>query len=357
MNKMAVRRPRRHTTGARQPCGGSYVRRRTSHVGRLLTFAHSPDPDDAYMFYGFATGAVTIPGHVIKHHLEDIQSLNEHALKGEFEITAVSAHAYAHLTDRYWVLSCGASVGRRYGPILVTNGHKKASSPAAVSGGSIKMDPGSPQDRRPSATRQAESVWCVALGPPDVWRAGFRRDDMRIAIPGKWTTAALVLDLWLAEEGRRVERVVMPFDRILEAVEKGVVDAGLIIHEGQLTYHQQGLHKLWDAGQWWHQKTGLPLPLGLDVVRSDLGLSLAKEISVALRASIEYANTHREEAIAYALRFGRGLDTDLAQRFVGMYVNDDTLNQGQDVQEGLKTLYALAHQRGLIPQPPAVRFI
>ncbi len=238
---------------------------------RILTFAHSPDPDDAYMFYGFAAGAVKIPGHEIRHHLEDIQSLNERAISGEFEITAVSAHAYAHIADRYWVLSCGASVGRSYGPILVSR------APCSVL----------------RARDSTDDSQCTVHGP---------RSTSRIAIPGRWTTAALVLDLWLAQEGRPVERVVMPFDEILEAVQNGVVDAGLIIHEGQLTYQTMGLHKLWDAGEWWHAQHGLPLPLGLDVVRADLGLPLAKEVSRALRESILYANTHQEKAIEYALQ-------------------------------------------------------
>ena len=149
----------------------------------------------------------------------------------------------------------------------------------------------------------------------------------------------------------------MPFDQILDAVEKGVVDAGLIIHEGQLTYRSQGLHKLWDAGEWWHAKTGLPLPLGLDVVRSDLGLPLAKQISQALRASIIYANAHQNKAIEYALQYGRGLDEALGKRFVGMYVNEDTLEQGREVQQGLEKLYDFAFQRGLIPKKPELKFV
>ena len=288
-------------------------------IKKSLTFAHSPDPDDAYMFYGFAAGAVKIPGHEVRHHLEDIETLNERAFKGEFQITAVSAHAYAYLADRYWVLSCGASVGRRYGPILV------ARAPCTVN--------------RFRATGH---------GP---------RTAVRIAIPGKWTTAALVLDLWLAAERQDVDRIVMPFDKILEAVQKGVVDAGLIIHEGQLTYQNQGLHKLWDAGEWWHIKTGLPLPLGLDVVRSDLGLPLAKEIGRALRESILYANTHQDKAVEYALQYGRGLGTELGKQFVSMYVNEDTLTQGREVQEGLKKLYELAHRGNFIPQNPVLSFI
>jgi 1,4-dihydroxy-6-naphthoate synthase len=280
-------------------------------ITKTLTFAHSPDPDDAYMFYGFAIGAVKIPEYQIVHHLEDIQSLNERAFKGEFEITAVSAHAYAYLFDRYWVLSCGASVGRGYGPILIRNPFR------------------------------------------DV-----RRPKRCIAIPGRWTTAALVLDLWLAQEkGPPAEKVVMPFDKILVAVVRGDVDAGLLIHEGQLTFAEHGLEKIWDAGAWWLKETGLPLPLGLDVVRADLGLPLAQEISTALRKSIFYANAHPKEALDYALQFGRGLDATLGKRFIGMYVNDDTLSQGKEVQRGLQRLYDRAFERGLLLRKPDLTFV
>jgi 1,4-dihydroxy-6-naphthoate synthase len=274
-----------------------------------LTFAHSPDPDDAYMFYGFAAGAVKVPGYEVRHHLEDIQSLNERAFRSEFEITAVSAHAYAHLMDKYWVMNCGASVGRGYGPILV---QKAKSSPS---------------------------------------------QPRRIAVPGRWTTAALVLDLWLAEQPWSPEKMVMPFDQILPAVLRGDVDGGVIIHEGQLTYEKEGASKLWDAGEWWLAKTGLPLPLGLDVVRADLGLTLAKQLSDALRASILYANKHPEAAMQYALKYGRGLTVDLGKKFVGMYVNSDTLEQGEEVQQGLKRLYAEAFAHKLIPAKPALTFV
>ena len=277
---------------------------------RAITFAHSPDPDDAYMFYGFACGAVKVPDYEVKHHLEDIQTLNERAFRSEFEITAVSAHAYAYLADKYWVMTCGASVGRGYGPILIRNPKTAIPNPKA-----------------------------------------------EIAIPGKWTTAALVLDLWLAEQGIKAEKRIMPFDDILPAVARGEVDSGLIIHEGQLTYAAAGLAKVWDAGEWWMQKTGLPLPLGLDVVRKDLGMELARSLSAALRASILYANAHKEDAIQYALQYGRGLSKDLGQRFVGMYVNDDTLQQGQEVQTGLQRLYSEAYARRLIPALPPVEFV
>jgi 1,4-dihydroxy-6-naphthoate synthase len=278
---------------------------------RTLTFAHSPDPDDAFMFYGFASGAVRIPGHHVQHHLEDIESLNARALKGEFEITAVSAHAYAYLSDRYWVLSCGASVGRGYGPILIMRQEMKS-----------------------------------------------EKRNLKVAIPGKWTTAALAFDLWLSEHRElHVEKVVMAFDRILPAVEHGDVDAGVIIHECQLTYADHGLKKLWDAGAWWEEKTSLPLPLGLAVVRSDLGMPLAREIDTAFRKSILYAQEHSTEALAYALQYGRGLAPALGKRFVGMYVNDDTLAQGKEVQQGLQQLYNLAHTAGFIPRKPDLMFI
>jgi 1,4-dihydroxy-6-naphthoate synthase len=299
---------------------------------RILTFAHSPDPDDAFMFYGFAKGAVRIPGHTIRHHLEDIQSLNERAFRGEFEITAVSAHAYAHLADRYWVLSCGASVGRGYGPILVAR-PEEPQFPSPLVG----------EGRDGGGRRHGHCP------PPSSSPTGVE-EIFRIAIPGKWTTAALVLDLWLAESRRRVEKVVMPFDQILPAVVRGEVDQGLLIHEGQLTYSHEGLVKVWDAGEWWEKKTGLPLPLGLDVVRADLGLLLAKKISRALRESIRYANAHPKAALEYALQFGRGLKPNLGKKFIRMYVNRDTLRQGPRVQDGLKKLYELAFRRNLIPR-------
>jgi 1,4-dihydroxy-6-naphthoate synthase len=278
---------------------------------KKITFAHSPDPDDAYMFYGFAQGAVTIPGYEVGHHLEDIQTLNDRAFRQEFEITAVSAHAFAYLSETYWALNCGASVGRGYGPILVSR-------------------------------------------EPIIPQASKR---MRIAVPGKWTTAALVLDLWLAENNLQAEKKIMPFDAILPAVEKGEIDSGLLIHEGQLTYQDHGLKKVWDAGEWWLAKYHLPLPLGLDVVRADLGMPLAQQISQALRASILYAQQHSDDAMTYALQYGRGLDMKLGKRFVGMYVNNDTLEQGREVQEGLQKLYDLAYEHKLIPKKPNLKFV
>jgi 1,4-dihydroxy-6-naphthoate synthase len=207
--------------------------------------------------------------------------------------------------DKYWVMKCGASVGRGYGPILVS----KTQTPTTI------------------------------------------------AVPGKWTTAALILDLWLIENDLKPAKIIMPFDQILPAVGMGEIESGVIIHEGQLTYHRNGVEKVWDAGEWWLKKTGLPLPLGLDVVRKDLGLPLAEQLSRGLRESIEYAKRHHEKAIEYALEYGRSLNRDLGKRFVGMYVNDDTLNQGAEVQEGLRRLYEEAFAAGLIPAKPDLTFV
>jgi 1,4-dihydroxy-6-naphthoate synthase len=286
-----------------------------------LTLAHSPDPDDAYMYYGFHTGDVQIPGYKIQQHIEEIQRLNERAFRGEFEITAVSSYAFACVSDKYWLLSSGASVGRNYGPMLVG------------------------KSARPKAQGRL-----IEPGPANL--------PLRIAVPGKWTTATLVFYLWLSKKPMGdVEIIFVPFDQIIDQVKSGKVDLGLLIHEGQLTYAYSGLEKVWDAGEWWHQETGLPLPLGLDIVRKDLGRPLAQKISQAMRDSIQFANAHREKAIAYALQFGRGLDNALADRFVGMYVNEDTLKQGKDVLKGLRTLYERAFAEKLIPGIPDLTMV
>lgn len=297
-----------------------------------LTFGHSPDPDDAYMFYGFArdavhveaevrahageraAGAVGSPGALppmgalpvprrerwkVAHLLEDIQSLNERALRGELEITAISAHAYPYVADRYAVMRTGVSMGDGYGPLVVS--------------------------RTPCSMESLRGK--------------------RIAIPGAMTTANLVLRLFLPEH----EPVPVFFDQIQEAVRAGQVDAGVLIHEGQLTYAADGVVKVADLGVLWQEETGLPLPLGLDVVRRDLGADLGAACSRALRASIEYARSHHDEAIAYALEYGRGLDRKLGDRFVGMYVNDWTLDMGEAGEQALRTLLARGAHAGIVP--------
>ncbi len=272
-----------------------------------ITIAHSPDADDAFMFYALARGKVLDPAFEFEHVLEDIQSLNERASRGEYEVTAVSFHAYAYLTDRYALLPHGASMGDGYGPMVVA--------------------------RRP-----------------------YRADDLggkRIAVPGTLTTAVLALRLWKTG----LDQVVIPFDRILEAVRTGEVDAGLIIHEGQVTYADHGFHKVVDLGEWWGRQTGLPLPLGGNVIRKDLGPAVMRRVSNLLYQSIQYALTHREEALAYAMQYGRDLDRPLADRFVGMYVNDLTLDYGARGRAAVERLLAAAYEQGLLPRRVTPEFV
>jgi 1,4-dihydroxy-6-naphthoate synthase len=277
-----------------------------------ITVAHSPDSDDAFMFYGLASGAVHVDGFDVDQVLSDIESLNRAAFEGRYEVTAVSFHAYAHLADRYALLPHGASMGDRYGPILVA---KRA----------IAASPG----------------------------AGNLR-GLRVAIPGQLTSAYLALQLFDPE----FDAVVMPFDRIQPAVAAGEVDAGLLIHEGQLTYAAEGLHKIVDLGEWWHERTdGLPLPLGGNIIRRDLGAETMATVSKMLHDSIAYALGHRDEAVAYAQQFGRGLDRRDTDTFVGMYVNQLTLDYGPRGRAALERFFGEAHSRALIPRPVAVEFV
>lgn len=268
-------------------------------VPQRITVAHSPDADDAFMFYALATGKVGDPDLEFVHVLQDIQTLNECAFRGEYEVTAVSFHAYAYLSDRYALLPHGASMGDGYGPMIVA--------------------------REPM--------------PLDALRS------KRIAVPGKLTTAFLALGLW--QPG--LEQLVVPFDQIPDAVLAGRVDAGLIIHEGQVTYGNLGLHKIIDLGEWWTAETGLPLPLGGNVIRKDLGPELMRRVSCVLRESIQYGLDHRTDALAHAMRYGRDLDVPLADRFVGMYVNQWTLDYGQRGREAVRRLLALGQERGILP--------
>ena len=276
-------------------------------VSRRITVAHSPDSDDAFMFFGLASGAVSTNGFEINQVLDDIETLNRAAFDGTYEVTAVSFHAYAHLAGRYALLPHGASMGDRYGPVLVTR----------------------------------------ANGPTSV-------DGVTVAIPGPLTTAYLVLQLY--HPG--VTTMVVPFDEIQQAVLDGDVEAGLLIHEGQLTYAEDGLRKLVDLGVWWADRTdGLPLPLGCNVIRRDLGVSMMRRVSRMLHDSIAYALEHRDLAIEYAQQYGRGLDRDRTDRFVGMYVNDLTLDYGERGRAAVERLYAEAYETKLIPQPVPVEFV
>lgn len=272
-----------------------------------LTLAHSPDADDAFMFYALATGKIGDPGLEFVHVLQDIQSLNERAFQGEYEVTAVSFHAYAYLSERYALLSHGASMGDGYGPMIVAR------------------EPMTPESLR----------------------------GKRIAVPGKLTTAVLALGLWRPG----LEQVVVPFDRIPDAVLEGQVDAGLIIHEGQVTYGSLGLHKVVDLGEWWSAETGLPLPLGGNAIRKDLGPELMRRVSRLLRESIAYGLAHRQDALTHAMQYGRDLDVPLADRFVGMYVNHWTLDYGEPGRRAVRLLLQRGHEKGILPAQIAPEFV
>ncbi len=275
-----------------------------------ITLAHSPDSDDAFMFYALAAGKISTGDRSYVHELADIETLNQRARRGELDVTAVSIHAYAYLSDTYALLPHGSSMGDRYGPCVVS------AAPA------------------PAEPRHA------LVGK-------------RVAIPGTLTTAALTFRLYQPE----FEAVVVPFDRIESAVEHGEVDAGILIHEGQLTYAERGLHRWVDLGEWWFGETGLPLPLGGNAVRRDLGDELIRAVSRDLRASIVYGLAHRDEALAHAMQYARGLDEAAADRFVGMYVNEYTVDYGDTGRRAVRALLERAETAGIIPSAGEVTFV
>ena len=274
---------------------------------REIKVAHSPDSDDAFMFYGMATNKIRVPGVKFSHTLCDIETLNRKALEAYYDITAISFHAYPYIQDKYALMPCGGSVGEGYGPMIVA-----------------------------SRNISAEEV------------AG-----CRVAVPGTMTTAYLVLKLFAPE----VMTEVVPFDEIIPRVLDGKYEAGLIIHEGQLTFNKAGLRKIVDMGKWWRDTTGLPLPLGGNAILRDLGPELMGDCCNALRDSIRYALDHREEALQYAMQFARDLDPQLADKFVGMYVNERTLDYGNDGREAIARLLEVGHAAGIIPHKPAVEFV
>jgi 1,4-dihydroxy-6-naphthoate synthase len=279
----------------------------TSPEIRTITVAHSPDSDDAFMFYGLATNKLETEGLKFEHTLKDIQSLNEDAKNGVFDVTAVSFHAYAYISHKYALLPHGASIGDKYGPIVVSK------------------EPRKPEE----------------IG------------EMKIAIPGELTSAFLALRIYNSD----FEYEVYPFDEIIEAVQKGKVDAGLLIHEGQLFYKQMGLDKVLDLGEWWHERTGLPLPMGGNVIRRELGEDLMKQVSKHLHRSIVYSMENREDALRYAMQFARDMEPELADRFVAMWVNDLTLDYGERGKEGVKRLLDEGFEKGIIPHKVDVEFV
>lgn len=274
---------------------------------REISVAHSPDSDDAFMFYGLATNKVRVPGLRFTHTLCDIETLNQKAKDGVYDVTAISFHAYPYIQDKYALLASGGSVGDGYGPMIV--------APRALSEEAIK--------------------------------------NKKIAVPGKLTTAYLVLNLFAPG----IDTEVVPFDQIIPQVLEGKHEAGLIIHEGQLSYVKSGLSRIVDLGAWWHKKTGLPLPLGGNAIRRSLGRQLMSEVGHALKESIQYALDHREEALAYAMQFARDLDSQLADKFVGMYVNERTIDYGADGRDAVRRLLAMGHEAGIIPHEARVEFV
>jgi len=278
-----------------------------SSAVREITVAHSPDSDDAFMFYALATNKVRVPGLKFSHTLTDIETLNRKAMEGFYDVSAISFHAYPYVQDKYALMPCGGSVGEQYGPMVI--------SPRMIGLEELKR--------------------------------------MKIAVPGTMTTAYLALKLFAPT----IETAVVPFDRIIPEVLAGKYEAGLIIHEGQLTYERSGLKRILDLGKWWHEQTGLPLPLGGNAIRRELGPELIGQVTKALRDSIQFALDHREPALAYAMQFARDLDSQMADRFVGMYVNDRTLDYGEDGKRAVVKLLDMGYQAGIIPHKPAVEFV
>jgi 1,4-dihydroxy-6-naphthoate synthase len=280
---------------------------KTQTAPQKITVAHSPDSDDAFMFYGLATNKLHTGGITFTHVLKDIQTLNEEAMRGTYDVTAISFHAYAYIADKYILLPHGASIGDNYGPVIVS--------------------------REPAAPEEIP--------------------DLKIAVPGTLTSAFLALRIF----NPSFEYEVVPFDQIIEAVKEGRCDAGLLIHEGQLFYESVGLHKVLDLGEWWHERTGLPLPMGGNAIRRDLGSSLMREVSQLLRESIRYALDHREDALQYAMQFARDMDPELADRFVAMWVNDLTLDYTERGREAVSRLLSDGFGCGIIPNRVHVEFV
>ncbi len=284
----------------------------TATAQQIIRVGHSPDPDDAFMFHALANDKIPTGNLKFVHELQDIETLNRRALKGELEVTAVSIHAYALLLDKYALLPTGCSMGDKYGPMVVA--------------------------RTPIAPRDLSGL--------------------KLAVPGTLTTAFLTLRLLYESLGaKELSYEVVPFDQIIDVVASGKFDAGLIIHEGQLTFQNQGLHLVADLGIWWQERTGLPLPLGGNVVRKDLGSDTMKEVSRLIRESIQYGLSHREEALAHALHYARDMDSKLADTFVGMYVNHWTLDYGDRGRAAIRKLLEEGHRAGIIPKPVELEFV
>jgi 1,4-dihydroxy-6-naphthoate synthase len=291
---------------------------------KRFTLGHSPDPDDAFMFYAMAENKIDLRGYQFEHRLEDIQTLNERALRGELHISAISIHAYAQVAGKYALLPCGASMGDGYGPIVIRKRPTPNVQRSTFNNGS-----------------KAESAIREFL------------EGKKIAVPGTMTSAFLALRLFLGE----FNYIVVPFDQIFDTVRKGRADVGLIIHEGQLTYEKSGFEKIVDLGKWWKELTGLPLPLGGNVVRKDIPPAVRRDLSEIIRESIDYGLEHRDEAVRHSLPYARDMDAKLAGKFIGMYVNEFTRDYGKVGRDAIRRLLSEAHNKGYINAPVEVEFV
>ena len=305
------------------------MHRSTRHTSDVFTLGHSPDPDDAFMFYAMAENKIDLRGYRFEHRLEDIQTLNERVLRGELHISAISIHAYAYVTQKYSLLPCGASMGDGYGPIVVRKRRNGEAAKRRNQGAAVSSPP-----TTDSAARE--------------FLAG-----KKVAVPGKMTSAFLALQLFLGE----FDYVVVPFDQIFDALHSGQADLGLIIHEGQLTYAKSGFEKIVDLGKWWKAQTGLPLPLGGNVVRKDIPKPVRHDLSEIIRESIDYGLAHRAEAVRHSLAFARDMDAKLAGKFIGMYVNEFTRDYGEVGRGAIRRFLAEAHNKGYTDAPIEVEFV
>ena len=283
----------------------------------IFTLGHSPDPDDAFMFYAMAENKIDLRGYRFEHRLEDIQTLNERALRGELHISAISIHAFAYVSDRYALLPCGASMGDGYGPMVVATNRE-----------GLGVD----------ASDEEIRLWLR---------------NRTIAVPGRMTSAYLALQLFLGG----FDHIVVPFDQIFETVKSGRAAAGLIIHEGQLTYARSGFSKILDLGERWKRETGLPLPLGGNVLRKDIAPEVQRDLLAIMRESIDYGLAHREAAVQHSMPYARDMDANLAGQFIGMYVNDYTRDYGKLGRRAVREFLQMAHRRGFLEKAPEVEFV
>jgi 1,4-dihydroxy-6-naphthoate synthase len=300
------------------------MKKMTDDSPEMFTLGHSPDPDDAFMFYAMAENKIDLRGYRFEHRLEDIQTLNERALRGELHISAISIHAYAYVASKYALLPCGASMGDGYGPIVIGK-HS-----------TLNVQPSTSNEDSMNGSAAREFL-----------------DGKKIAVPGRTTSAFLALQLFLGE----FNYVVVPFDQIFDAVSSGRADVGLIIHEGQLTYAKSGFQKIVDLGEWWKAQTGLPLPLGGNVVRKDIPPAIRRDLSEIIRESIDYGLAHRDEAVQHSLPYARDMDAKLTGKFIGMYVNEFTRDYGEGGRSAIRKFLTEAHDKGYIGLPILVEFV